>query len=47
MSSHEKIKAIVFGAIDEFNMSQEVDAQLKKSENVQKESKDESRCLYG
>ena len=33
MSSHEKIKAIVFGAIDEFNMSQEVDAQLKKSEN--------------
>lgn len=33
MSSHEKIKAIVFGAIDEFNMSQELDGRLEKRED--------------
>jgi hypothetical protein len=32
MSDFEKIKAIVFNAIDEFNISQEIDNKLEKME---------------
>mgnify|MGYP001590144118 CR=1 FL=1 len=46
MSNSVKIKSIVFNAIDEFNLSQEVDSRLEKNEDDQNNVEENSADNY-